>query len=265
MSIHTLSALRTAVPGLSQASTRGTLRRVAPTKTARRSRVRNALTTGSALLVIAVAVGCTSTEPSSTADPGDAAPLKELPTDSPLDPGRYLVSIVDADYPPSLPVLSVPQGYLNLDGGVGVHADELARYLWVWEVDSVYAHPCDASAEPIGPSVADLSEALAAQQLRASTDPVPVTVGGYDGLYVELTVPMDVDASACPGGVFGLWPGRAQRYQEILGQVDMVWIVDVDGQRLVFDAAHDANANPGKVAELEEMVATAAFAPAEGG
>jgi hypothetical protein len=112
--------------------------------------------------------------------------------------------------------------------------------------------------------VADLAEALAAQELRDGTDPVPVTVGGYDGLYVEVSVPDEVDAGDCPGGVFGLWPGRAQRYQEILGQVDMVWIIDVDGQRLVFDAAHDPNASPDEVAELEEMVTTATFTPAEG-
>lgn len=273
MSIRMRYALRPPAPGMSPASTMGNPRRVAPTRPARRSRARNALTAGSALLVAAAAVGCTTgssgatagdTSPSSTADPGDAVPLEELPTDAPLDPGRYVVSVVDADSAPLLPVLSVREGYLNLDGGVGVHADELARYLWVWEVESVYAHPCDASAEPVGPSVADLAKALAAQQLRASNDPVPVTVGGYDGLYVELTVPAHVDANDCPGGVFGLWPGRLQRYQEIVGQVDMVWIIDVDGQRLVFDAAHDPNASPDKVAELEKMVTTATFAPAEG-
>ena len=93
---------------------------------------------------------------------------------------------------------------------------------------------------------------------------MPVTVGRYDGLYVELSVPDEVDVSACPSGVFSLWPGRAERYQEILGQVDMVWIVDVDGQRLVFDAAHDPDASPDKVAELEKMVTTATFVPAEG-
>ena len=140
-------------------------------------------------------------------------PLADLPADSPLDPGRYVVSVVEADSAPVLPVLSVPEGYQVIEGGVGVHADGLARYLWVWEVDSVFAHPCDANAEPVGPSVADLGEALAAQELRDGTDPVPVTVGGYDGLYVELSVPDDVDASACPSGVFHLWPGRAQRYQ----------------------------------------------------
>ena len=225
------------------------------------------------VLAAVTVVGCTpgqdestadDTSASSTANPGDAVPPAQLPADSPLNPGRYVVSVADAPSAPLLPVLSVPEGYEAIGGGTGVGADDLARYMWVWDVNSVFAHPCDASPQPVGPSVADLAEALAAQQLRAGTDPVPVTVGGYDGLYVELSVPDEVDVSACPSGVFGLWPGRAQRWGDILGQVDMVWIVEVDGQRLVFDAAYEPNTSPDGVAELKEMVATATFAPAEG-
>ncbi|MCW2701168.1 MAG: hypothetical protein JWQ45_2703 [Blastococcus sp.] len=229
-------------------------------------------TAGSAVMMTAALVACTTGQPestaapsgSSTANPGDAVPPAQLPADSPLDPGRYVVSVADAPVAPLLPVLSVPEGYAAIGNGVGVGADDLARYLWVWDVNSVFAHPCDATPEPVGPSVADLAEALAAQALRTSTDPVTVTVGGYDGLYVELSVPGEVDASACPSGVLGLWPGRAQSWGEILGQVDMVWIVDVDGQRLVFDAAYEPATSPDEVAELEEMVATATFVPAEG-
>jgi hypothetical protein len=225
------------------------------------------------VLAAVTVVGCTrgqdeatADDPSasSTANPGDPVPPRQLPADSPVEPGRYLLSVLDAPSATLLPVLSVPQGYEGIEGGVGVRTDDFSRYVSVWDVNSVYAHPCDASAEPVGPSVADLAEALAAQQLRAGTDPVPVTVGGHDGLYVELTVPDEVDASACPGGVFSLWPGRAESWEQILGQVDMVWIVDVDGQRLVFDAAYEPNASPDEVAELEEMVTTATFAPAEG-
>jgi hypothetical protein len=223
-----------------------------------------------AILMTAALVGCTREQSdstagdpsgSSTANPGDAVPL---PADSPLDPGRYVVSVADAPSARLLPVLSVPEGYEAIGGGIGVGADHLARYLWVWDVKSVFAHPCDASPVPVGPSVADLAEALTNQSLRAGTDPHAVTVGGYDGLYVELSVPDAVDASACPTGVFSLWPGRAERYQDVLGQVDMVWIVDVDGQRLVFDAAHLPDASADEVAELEEMVSTATFTPAEG-
>jgi hypothetical protein len=237
------------------------------------SRTTNALTAGSAAFMAAALVSCTSEDPeraaadtpaSSTADEATAVPLADQLA-GPLDPGRYVVGVAsDGPDAPVRPVLSVPEGYEAIGGGVGVGADDLERYLWVWDVSSVFTHPCDASAEPVGPSVADLAEALVAQQLRDGTEPVPVTVGGHDGLYVELAVPDEVDAGDCPGGVFNLWPGRLQHVQEILGQVDMVWIVDVDGQRLVFDAAYDPEASPENVAELEEMVTTATFVPAEG-
>jgi len=180
-----------------------------------------------------------------------------------LDAGRYVLSIDGLAAARLLPVLSVPEGYVGFAGGTGVAdaTDRVERVVWVWDVNSVFTHPCDASAEPVGPSVADLANALAAQALRAGTDPVPVTVGGYDGLYVELSVPDDVDVAACPDGQFRMWPGR---WQSAPGQVDMVWIVDVEGQRIVLDTSHFPGASPEHVAELRDMVTTATFEPAEG-
>jgi hypothetical protein len=249
----------------------GGLQLVALMRTWRRGPTRSALNASSAIIIAAVLAGCTGqAEPatdsgsvSRTADATGAVSLAQVPADAPLDPGHYVLSVDNAPSAPQLPVLSVPQGFEGI-GSTGIRTDDLARYVWVWDVDSVHPHPCDASAEPVGPSVADLAQALSAQPLRAGTDPVPVTVGGYDGLYVQLTVPQDLDASACPSGVFSLWPGRAQNWQEIRGQVDMVWIIDVEGQRMVFDAAHLPDVSPDEVAELQDMVTTATFAPAEG-
>jgi len=200
----------------------------------------------------------------------DAVPLPRVPDDSLLDPGRYVAAIDGAPNAPLLPVLSVPEGYTGIEGGTGVHAEGIdgeisSHYVWAWVVNRVYPNPCSAAvefAETVGPSVADLANALAAQALRAGTDPVPVTVGGYDGLYVELTVPDKVNVEACrPEGYFYMWPGRVQQFP---GQVDMVWIVDVEGQRIVFDASHGPDASSEEVAELRDMVTTATFEPAEG-
>lgn len=251
----------------------GDLRRVARIRTARRTR--KVLTTGSAVLIAAAMVGCTTaqSEPtpggstSPTADAAAPVPLSDLPAGSPLDPGRYVAAIDGAPDAPLLPVLSVPEGYTGI--GTGVYADDLegdiGRIVWAWVVNRVYPNPCSAAvefAETVGPSVADLANALAAQALRAGADPVPVTVGGYDGLYVELSVPDDVNLEACrPEGYFYMWPGRVQQFP---GQVDMVWIVDVEGQRIVFDASHFPDASSEEVAELRDMVTTATFEPAEG-
>ena len=234
------------------------------------SRAGKAVTIGSAVVIAATVAGCISeesdpqaadTSSASTTAPDEVVPLSELPADEPLDAGRYALSVIEDDSAPTLPVLSVPEGYDNLPIQGGVQADGLQRYIWAWAVDHVYAHPCDAVADPVGPSVADLAGALAAQELRTATEPVPVSVGGHDGLYLEVQVPETVDAGDCPSGTFGLWPGRAPAAQAILGQVDMIWILDVDGRRVVIDAAHE-DASPDEVAELDEMVTTATFEPA---
>jgi hypothetical protein len=162
--------------------------------------------------------------------------------DSVLEPGRYAVSVQDAPSAPLLPVLTVPDGYAALDGGVGVGVaaddSDFGGYLWAWAAYSVATHPCDITGGPepvggrlerVGPSVADFADALAAQPMRTVADPVPVTVGGYDGLYV-----------------------------------DMVWIVEVEGQRIILDVSYGPTATPEHVQQLRDMATTATFITAEG-
>lgn len=229
------------------------------------------------ILIAAALVGCTSdpSQPASTALPaspasaGSASPTAADPvplpqTEEPLEPGRYILSLPDAPPAPMVPVLTVPAGYLAMEGGAGVSVeDTLPAAVWLWNIDSVYTHPCDSSGRPerVGPSVADLANALAAQPLRDGTAPVPVMVGGYDGLYVELSMPDDVDVDTCPGGRFNSWPGR---WQQGPTQVDLLWIVDVEGQRLTFDLSYDAMASRALVDELREIVETATFTPSDG-
>jgi hypothetical protein len=203
--------------------------------------------------------------PSHTAPPEQAVRLWELPQSSQLDPGRYVLAVdsEDGSSPPQVPVLSVPNGFEGIEGGRGVRTGDLERYVWVWETQWINSHPCkaDSGIETVGLSVADLANALTGQPLRSHAAPIPVQVGGYDGLYLELSVPNDIDISACPDQQFRLWPGR---WQEHPGQVDMVWIVDVEGQRIIFDASHEPTASPAEVAELKDMVTSASFAAREG-
>jgi hypothetical protein len=55
---------------------------------------------------------------------------------------------------------------------------------------------------------------------------------------MELTVPAGIDLADCNGGEFRTWVhtmGGAMDLEP--GQRDLLWIVDVDGSRLVIDAA----------------------------
>jgi hypothetical protein len=201
-----------------------------------------------------------SASPSRTAAP---VPLWLVSDSTPLDPGRYVITVLDATSVPLLPVLSVPAGYVNMDAGFGVRSDDESRHVWASDVNSVYTHPCQAGAvpEPVLPSAAHLANALFAQPLRTGQAPVAVTVGGHQGFYVELTVPDDVDVTKCPRGRFELWPGHSQNQP---GQVDMIWVLEVKGQRITINASHGPDASPQQVAELKRMVTTATFAPREG-
>ena len=89
-----------------------------------------------------------------------------------------------------------------------------------------------------GESVAQLADALVAVSERQATTPVPVTVGGYDGLYLEWSLPADLDVATCDRGTTMAWtgaPGRRRSY-DIPGAIDRIWILDVEGDRILIDA-----------------------------
>jgi hypothetical protein len=56
--------------------------------------------------------------------------------------------------------------------------------------------------------------------------------------------------------------GQGQRWQQMAGQVDQLWIVNVNGQRLVVDASHSPNATQAQIDEEDQIVQTVQFVPA---
>ena len=115
-----------------------------------------------------------------------------------------------------------------------------------WDVDEVNAHPCRLKGSRMiqpGSTVADLSKTLTTVPLRDATEPVDIVVDGFQGMQLEWSVPADIDFSKCEDGYFESWTSAAgswntDRYQQGPGQVDRLWILDVDGQRLVVDAMY---------------------------
>ena len=83
--------------------------------------------------------------------------------------------------------------------------------------------------------------ALAVIPMRDAATPVEVTVDGYQGFMLEWSVPTDIDFSACDESAFESWTAlgwSSNRYHQAPGQVDRLWILDMDGSRLVIDAAY---------------------------
>jgi len=110
--------------------------------------------------------------------------------------------------------------------------------------------PC-AEAEPdipVGPTVDDFANALADHPLLGVTTPVDVTLAGYSGKYVDLQVPSDLAGCTYyrPWGAGIYAQGPAQRWH--------LWILDVDGIRVVIHADDYAETSPEHQAELQAIL-----------
>jgi hypothetical protein len=173
--------------------------------------------------------------------------------------------------------VEVPAGWSSLDGNFVVKNGDGVLGMSVWDVSQVPRDPCHwkRTMSDVGPSVADLVDALSSQRLRDATAPVDMTLAGQDGQYLELSVPDDwivtgdADFKGCddPGNGhqdFVSWLGRDEgdRYQQVAGQVDRVWVLDVEGQTLLVDATYAPDVSAADREELDQVVASIRFAEA---
>ncbi len=169
--------------------------------------------------------------------------------------------------------VEVPEGWSTDDGRFIVKQGPIVMGLSVWDVGQVPSDPCQWSStrEDPGPSVDDLVAALVAQAQRDASEPADVLLAGYPGRYLEWSVPADAvvtgdaDFEGCDlqegHADFVSWfgDGYGERWQQVAGQVDRLWVLDVDGQRIVVDATYSPDATDAHRAELERVVASLRF------
>ena len=174
-------------------------------------------------------------------------------SDGALEAGTYQFTVLgNVDV-----TLTVPEGWKDIQGfGVGDATDSPVIVFWPSdaEVAHVYADPCrwqDGYVDPpVGPTVDDLATALSNQPQRGESVPVDVSIDGYQGKMVELSVPDDIDFADCDGGQFQSWEGR---FQQAPGQVDRIYILDVGGQRLLVDAHFQPGTSEADLAEQQAV------------
>jgi hypothetical protein len=224
----------------------------------------------SCLLLAILAGGCASAPPAmqstgrspqpsmSATDAATETPEPTIPDlgegEQALEAGTYRMAAGSGTFPRI--VVTVPDGWNNLDGWVlnrgGASGVTVAMQLW--DVHQVYGHPCqwDGTLFQPGPRVDDLAEALIEVPMRNATQPTEVSLDGFVGKYLEWSVPADIemdeqgdfpDCDLTDDGHrdFKSWTGTGNgwgtnRYHQGPGQVDRLWILDVDGKRLVIDA-----------------------------
>jgi hypothetical protein len=144
-----------------------------------------------------------------------------------------------------------------------------------WIIANVYADPCQWKGSllspAVGPTVDDLATALAAQKDRNATAPTDVMLGGYPAKRVELSIPADLDSATCDDGVIRTWvaPGDDPANATVdplnlgmhPGQLNVVYVVDVNGERLVIDTWHMPGTSAADLDELDAILASMRIAP----
>lgn len=155
--------------------------------------------------------------------------------------------------------------------GLDEDPPQAAMLLWSWPVGTsfdVYGDPCKwASTRPDTPAttVEEIAAALAAQTSRDGSDPVDVTVGPFTGKKVTLHVPEDWNRSSndCDQKTFasyGTNGGEPERYHQGPGQVDELWILNVNQAVVILDVMYRPDTPAALIDEMRTIVESATFA-----
>jgi hypothetical protein len=173
-------------------------------------------------------------------------------------------------------MITVPEGWDALGlNGVGAPDNDPPRRahgILFWDVQNLYIDPLRPQEglldPPVGPSVDDLVNALVDHDGWTTTTPVDVTIGGYPGQMLELTVPSDADFVGCDAQgnsarPFAIWSGGGDswRCMQGPGQTDYVYVVDVAGERVVVTLIGYPNWNGTYLERLQAMVNSLEFVP----
>lgn len=126
-------------------------------------------------------------------------------------------------------------------------------FLGLYPGGDVFSEPCLTNSEagadvPVGPTVDDLVTALVDHPSLDVTDPVGVTIAGYSGTYLDLTVPDDI------GECVRYFAMDHHIYAQGPGQRWHMWILDVDGTRVVVETNDYPGTPPERLAEMQAMI-----------
>jgi hypothetical protein len=157
----------------------------------------------------------------------------------PLSPGTYVIGdpfVLNVS-------LTVPEGWsvwagLSRAGGA-VYKESPdppnGRGVVVTTVDKIFKNACDITEGQIdpGPTTADLATALAKQPRTIASPITEITLAGYSGKHVRYALG-GPEVTGCES--LDRWSTPVGNRQAIIGESDELWILDVDGVRLVIDA-----------------------------
>jgi len=196
-------------------------------------------------------------------------------TNTATSPVQVTVDIASPGWFPLADLDAVTKDDDGLDPPESVGAAFLA---WAWPAGTefnVYGDPCQWSRTiPEAPATTpdEIAAALATQAEADATAPVDVTVGGYAGKAITLHVPLSYDLpnasrdekfADCDESLYVFYgvgdDVEAGRNAQGGGQIDDLWILDVDGSIVILDAAYSPATPADLVEELRSMAESATF------
>lgn len=201
-----------------------------------------------------------SAGPSPTSDvPNDAHHWMTIDSDRPgeLTAGRYALPAIGSKDGP-LAVVDLPDGYQSW--GPFVFADEPDEpddplALGLWAVDGIYRDACAGNDLARVSTVRGLAASLVDQRHTTTSDPRPVRLAGYRGVYLELTSPTHLNYATCNDAEVNYWrAGKAgDRWTRMPGMLDQLWILNVHGHPLVWVMAVPPSASTRQVERLTDI------------
>ena len=167
----------------------------------------------------------------------------------------------DAGLPTATLTLALPGSWETSDSLVanGLEGGDWAN-VGFWSPVNVFTDRCQWRGSlvepPPGPGVDDLANALKDAWGEDATVPSDVVLDGFSGKQMVLTVPADVDFSQCDESHFQSWmdDGSGYRWYQGPGQIEQLWILDVNGERLLVAASHYPGRSPESQAEHQQVI-----------
>jgi len=218
-----------------------------------------------------------SASPSASAQPSSIAAASALPLipggNTPIPAGTYRLGLGDASDTARI-VATIGEGWRSDDGALlfldSARPDGVA--FGAWPVAETVIDPCTnhAAKKPTPPAGVEGIDELAAQlstQKGTRGTATAVTIDGYSGTLVEITVASGVDISKCKleegEGRFYIWGsgGQGSRYVQGNEETNRVWIMNVNGTRFTFMARVPKGLTAAELAELDAVVRSIAIEP----
>lgn len=195
--------------------------------------------------------------PSPTPVPSPVA----LPTSGAVPAGTYYIDPAVTGV--SRLTLTAPAGWSAADLIAKAAGTPTEVFFTIWVVSDVFQDACKWDQTKIvslvGMTPEQVVTTLAAQKSRTASSPTSTTIGGYPAQQITLTVAPSLDTSTCTGGNLRYWPGAGPDFSSglccnLAGNIDTIYVVDVNGKRIVIVARHYPGSPSADVAELQSIV-----------